>query len=128
MVHSYRAAIEKIICKHWPHLKHAGLKSVKHSTGLTFSDYCLRATSHLNIDIPVADVFSADAVNDLKCWKNVVIFYTLRLVLAALVETVILYDRMLSVLEKPDQCVQVEAIFDPLISPRNLVMTAKKQL
>lgn len=100
MVHSYRAAIEKIICKHWPELKHIGLKNIKHTTELTFEDYCLRATSHLDIDIPFSDIISADVKNDLKCWKKVVIFYTLRLVLASLVESVILYDRMLCVLEK----------------------------
>lgn len=99
-VHSYRAAIEKIICKHWPELKHTGLRSVKHTSGLTFSEYCSRATSHLNIEIPTRDIFSADVENELKCWKKVVIFYTLRLMLASLVESVILYDRMLCSLEQ----------------------------
>ncbi len=100
MVHSYRASIEKIICKYWPDLKHAALKSIKHSNGLTFPDYCTRATSHLNIDIPMDDVLSVDVENDLKCWKKIVIFYTLRLTLASLVESIILYDRVLCVLEK----------------------------
>lgn len=99
MVHSYRAAIEKIIRRYWPHLKHVGLKSMKISDGLTFAEYCARATSHLDIDIPMGDILSADVENDLKCWKNVVIFYTLRLTLATLVESVILYDRMLRVLD-----------------------------
>lgn len=108
MVHSYRAAIEKIICKYWPELKHCGLKSVKHTTELTFWDYCLRATSHLNIEIPVNDIVSADVENDLKCWKKVVIFYTLRLVIASLVESVILYDRMLCVLERSEIDLQLK--------------------
>lgn len=99
-VHSYRAAIEKIICKYWPALKHSGLKSIKHSKELTFLDYCIKATSDLNIEISVNDIFSADVENDLKCWKKVVIFYTLRLVLASLVESVILCDRMLCALER----------------------------
>lgn len=100
MIHSYRASIEKIISKYWPELKHVGLKSIKHSTGLTFSDYCSRATSHLRIVIPEDEIFSADVERDLRCWKKIVIFYTLRLMLAPLVESVILYDRMLYVLEK----------------------------
>lgn len=100
MIHSYRAAIEKIIFKYWPELKHVGLKSIKHSTELTFADYCSRATSHLNIVIPEDEIFSEDIEYNLKCWKQIVIFYTLRLMLAPLVESVILYDRMLSVLEK----------------------------
>ncbi|KAJ6633086.1 Methyltransferase-like protein 25B [Pseudolycoriella hygida] len=125
MVHSYRAALEKIICKHWPELKRSGLRSIKYYAELTFFDYCLKATSHLNIDIPVSDVFSSSVQNDLKHWKNVVIFYTLRLLFAPLVESVILYDRMLCVLER-NFSVQLEAIFDPFISSRNLIMTAKK--
>lgn len=100
MVHSYRAAIEKIICKYWPDLKHSGLKSIKHTSGLKFADYCLRATSHLDVVIPMSDIFSEDVQNDLKCWKKVVIFYTLRLILASLVETIILYDRMLCVADE----------------------------
>lgn len=35
-VHSFRAAVEEIIVKHWPHLKHSGLRSVKHSSNMTF--------------------------------------------------------------------------------------------
>lgn len=145
MIHCYRAAIEKIISKHWPQLKHAALKSIKHSAVLTFPDYCSRATSHLNIVIPMSDILAADVQNDLICWKKVVIFYTLRLVLASLVESVILYDRMLSVLEKgkterrsgkrrnlrnvsfSDHCVHLEAIFDPFVSARNIVMTATRK-
>ncbi|KAG4077213.1 hypothetical protein HA402_016200 [Bradysia odoriphaga] len=125
MIHSYRAAIEKIISKYWPELKHIGLKSIKHSTGLTFSDYCSRATSHLRIVIPEDEIFSAEVQRDLRCWKKIVIFYTLRLMMAPLVESVILYDRMLYVLEK-HYCVQSEALFDPVISPRNVVITAVK--
>ncbi|KAL5287630.1 RRNAD1 family protein [Megaselia abdita] len=37
-VHSFRAAVEEIIVKHWPHLKHSGLKSVKHSQNMTFEE------------------------------------------------------------------------------------------
>lgn len=143
-VHAYRAAIEKIICKHWPGLRHSGLKSIKHTNDLSFLDYCARATSHLNIEIPVSDILSAVVKNDLVCWKKVVSFYTLRLLLASLVESVILSDRMLCALERSrlivlsneqnqilflltDCSVKLEAIFEPHISPRNHVMTVRKK-
>lgn len=96
-VHSFRAAIEKIIYKYWPTLKHSGLRSIKTLT--TFSDYCEQAVSHLNIEIPDDDVHSDDAIENLKNWRKVVIFYSLRLMLAPLVESVILYDRLLWLLE-----------------------------
>lgn len=37
-VHSFRAAAEEIIVKHWPHLRHSGLRSVKHSNNMTFEE------------------------------------------------------------------------------------------
>lgn len=97
-VHSYRAAIEKIICGNWPLLKHAGLRSIKSLT--TFSDYCQRAVSHMDIKIPYDEVESDEVTTNLAKWKNVVIFYSLRLMLAPLIESVILYDRILCLMEK----------------------------
>lgn len=37
-VHSFRAAVEEIIVKNWPHLKHSGLRSVKHTSDMTFEE------------------------------------------------------------------------------------------
>lgn len=96
-VHSFRAAIEKIICERWPSLKHSGLKSIKTLT--TFSDYCEQAVNHMDIKIPYAEVESNEVKTNLENWKNVVIFYSLRLMLAPLVESVILYDRLLWLME-----------------------------
>lgn len=97
-VHSFRAAIEKIICKHWPNRKRSGLRSIKRLT--TFREYCMHAVSHLDgIEIPDIDIDSADTMENLANWKLVVVFYTLRLMFAPIVESVILYDRMLCLLE-----------------------------
>lgn len=96
-IHSYRAAIEKIICQHWPERKHSGLKSVKQLG--TFEAYCKEAVSHLGIDIPAKDIQSNDSNINLKNWKQVVLFYSLRLMFAPLIESVILYDRTLFLLE-----------------------------
>lgn len=97
-VHSFRAAIEKIICENWPSLKHSGLKSIKSLT--TFSDYCQQAVCHMDIKIPYDEVESEEVSANLEKWKNVVIFYSLRLMLAPLIESVILYDRLLCLMEK----------------------------
>lgn len=96
-VHSYRAAIEKIICKYWPEKKHSGLKSIKKLSN--FKEYCRDAVIHLGIKIPDEDVEAVETIKNLNNWKNVAIFYTLRLMFAPLVESVILYDRMLFLLE-----------------------------
>lgn len=97
-VHSFRAAIEKIICNYWPEKKHSGLRSIKRLT--TFQEYCEQAVSHLDgVCIPQHDIDSSDTIENLNNWKSVVIFYTLRLMLAPIVESVILYDRILCLME-----------------------------
>lgn len=96
-VHSFRAEIERIIQKHWPEKKHLGLKNMKTLT--TFAEYCRQAVEHMDITIPSHEINSPETRNHLTNWKNVVIFYTLRLMLAPLVESLILYDRLLSLLE-----------------------------
>lgn len=97
-VHSFRAAIEKIIVKHWPEKRHSGLRSIKWLT--TFEDYCRRAVENTDIVIPSEDICSTETIENLRNWKNVVIFYSLRLMLAPLVESIILYDRLLWLKEK----------------------------
>lgn len=37
-IHSFRAAAERVLTKRWPELKHVGLRSVKHSNGMTFEE------------------------------------------------------------------------------------------
>lgn len=97
-VHSFRAAIEKIICKYWPERKNSGLRSIKHLT--TFRNYCQMAVNHLDgVEIPEHEIDAQDTLINLNNWKSVVIFYTLRLMLAPLVESVILYDRVLFLME-----------------------------
>ncbi|XP_055840119.1 methyltransferase-like protein 25B [Episyrphus balteatus] len=125
-VHSFRATIEKIFVKYWPELKHSGLRSVKHSKGMSFDDYVKRATNGLNINVPVEDIHSETTQNDLSQWKRIVIFYTMRLLFAPLVETVVLYDRILYLKEK-GLSVSIAAIFDPRLSPRNHITRATKQ-
>lgn len=97
-VHSYRAAIEKIICEHWPQWRHSGLRSIKHLT--TFQAYCKDAINHLGITIPEEAITAEETEDNLANWKRVVIFYTLRLTFAPLVESIILYDRALYLLER----------------------------
>ena len=141
-VHSYRAALEKIIVNHSPDRKRLGLRSVKYSENLKFAEYCVKAVQNLGITVHCDDLQLIHIENDLQKWKFVVIFYTLRLLLAPLVESVLLYDRMLFLMENgnklinvfthslycrfSDCAVTVNAIFDPKLSPRNHVTTSMK--
>ncbi|XP_073847672.1 methyltransferase-like protein 25B [Musca autumnalis] len=125
-VHSFRAATERIIVKHYPELRHTRLSSVKHMPDMSFPDYFYKAVKDLPCSsIPLSDLNTPTTQNDLRNWKNIVIFYTLRLFFAPLIESVILYDRMLFLMENDCQ-VQINAIFDPRLSPRNHITTALK--
>ncbi|XP_063221430.1 methyltransferase-like protein 25B [Bacillus rossius redtenbacheri] len=127
MVHCFRAALERIIVKHWPHLRHSGIRSIKHNNQMTFAQYCIAATERLNINIPVEDFSSEETLENLNQWKKVVTFYSLRLLLAPLVESIILLDRVQCLRESGISC-NLVPVFDPRLSPRNHVLIATKDL
>ncbi|XP_045611979.2 methyltransferase-like protein 25B isoform X1 [Procambarus clarkii] len=125
-VHCYRAALEEIIMKYWPHHRHAGLRSVNHAHKMEFSQYAVEAVSRLRgIEIPRGDLTSAKTKHNLARWMQVVIFYSLRLLLAPVVESVVLLDRLLFLYEKGVESILVPT-FDPQLSPRNHVLVAVK--
>lgn len=127
-IHCYRALIERILCRYYPNMRHCGLKSVKQKDGLTFQEYARLVTTNCkDIEIPDEEFSTVDVEKDLAEWKKVVIFYTLRLFIAPLLETVILYDRMLWILEDQDCQCSLQATFDPILSPRNHVLIALRK-
>ncbi|XP_017097533.2 methyltransferase-like protein 25B isoform X1 [Drosophila bipectinata] len=128
-IHSLRAAAERIIVKEFPHLRHCALRNVKHSPGMDFNEYFQKAVQGTRFEALDSRLLSNQQTEeDLKNWKRIVVFYTLRLMLAPLVESIILYDRCLFLMEN-DCDVRIEAIFDPRLSPRNhITMAVKPQL
>uniref|UniRef100_A0A1A9X3N4 Methyltranfer_dom domain-containing protein n=1 Tax=Glossina brevipalpis TaxID=37001 RepID=A0A1A9X3N4_9MUSC len=125
-IHSFRAAAERIIVKHYPELRHSGLKSIKHSKNLQFEDYFYRAVVGLPVaNISVENVMTAITERDLSRWWQIVVYYTLRLFFGPLIESIILYDRILLLIE--NGCtVNIKAVFKANISPRNHITTAVK--
>lgn len=65
-----------------------------------------------------------DNLND---WLKVVVYYTLRLQIAPLIETIILLDRLLYINES-DGVYLIKSAFDPKLSPRNFIVTAIKRI
>lgn len=127
-IHCYRALIERILIRHDPTLRRCGLKSVKQKDGLTFQEYARIVTENLpTVNPTVEELLDAQIEKDLSEWKEVVIFYTLRLFLAPLLESILLHDRMLWILESDDEnrCILLPT-FDPSKSPRNHVMIAER--
>lgn len=98
-IHCYRAALEVVITKHYPNMKRCGLRSVKKAETMTFKQYSELATEKLGIHLPEADLTSSTVENLLHHWKEVIIFYSLRLLLAPVIETMLLMDRLLFLYE-----------------------------
>ncbi|CAH2050850.1 unnamed protein product, partial [Iphiclides podalirius] len=118
-IHAYRAALEKILVEHDPALKHSPVRSIKHSRNMTFDSYCEAALGRLDVALP--ERLMAVGRSALLQWRRVVMVYSLRLILAPLVESIILLDRVLYLLEHGMSC-EIRPVFDPKISPRNHII------
>lgn len=58
--------------------------------------YFYKATQGVEaFNLPRSDLQTTTTQNDLLHWRRIVIFYTLRLMFAPLIESIILYDRAL---------------------------------
>ncbi|XP_043948142.1 methyltransferase-like protein 25B isoform X2 [Drosophila biarmipes] len=125
-IHSLRAAAERIIVQQFPDLRHCALRNVRHSPGMTFHQYFQKAVQGTRFEALDSRVLSdKQTETDLANWQRIVSFYTLRLMMAPLVESIILHDRCLFLMENGCQ-VQIEALFDPRLSPRNHITMAVK--
>lgn len=125
-IHAFRAALERILVEHNPKFRHAPVRSIKHSDTMTFENYCALGLERLNVPLPTSPAVWSRGCKDLEQWRRVVVMYTLRLMLAPLVETVILLDRVLYVLERGISC-EIRPVFDPKLSPRNHIIIARRQ-
>ncbi|XP_043257721.1 protein RRNAD1-like [Colletes gigas] len=127
IVHTYRAALETILVKKSKKLQHSQLRNVKVTKGMTFQQYCITATSHFNMHVHPddSDIHNREIKGYLNRWQQVIIFGSLRMMLAPLVETIVLFDRFLYLSEK-NLSPTLKPVFDSRLSPRNLVLISKK--
>jgi len=130
-VHCYRALLEYLLIRRNSKYRHTILKSVPKSHLLPFPEYAKRATVNLVSEGMEAftddELDNADVHHLLSHWWKVVLFYTIRLSFAPVIETVILLDRSLFLLERGSENVMFP-LFDPIQSPRNQVIVAVKNL
>jgi len=125
-VHCYRAVLEKLLVKKDPCLRHSILKTVARAHELNFKDYAVKATSKLPIEIETTEFETDQITEELSKWWEVVTYYTIRLALAPLIETVILLDRCVYLYENGFRSL-LFPLFDPLLSPRNQIIFATKK-
>jgi len=130
-VHCYRALLEKLLIGRNEDFRHCILKTVARAHEMSFVDYVTKATTNL-VNSGRLEAFSEEELTDPKIdaqlgqWWEVVTFYTLRLAMAPIIETVILLDRCLFLYENNVDNMMIP-LFDPIMSPRNQVIVAVKK-
>ncbi|KAM9514823.1 LOW QUALITY PROTEIN: methyltransferase-like protein 25B [Guaruba guarouba] len=123
--HCYRAVLETLIRGARPGLRRPGVQTVKKAHALSFPQYARLGLPRVGLD-PASIPLDSDAVGTmLEQQHKVVAFFSLTLLLAPLVETLILLDRLLYLRERGFHCALVP-LFDPRFSPRNLVLVAAR--
>ncbi|KAF7708557.1 hypothetical protein HF521_017614 [Silurus meridionalis] len=123
--HCYRATLECIIREERPHLRRAGIQTIKKAHMLSFAEYARLGLSR--VGLPADLTFDPASVESmLEQQGRVVIYFSLALLLAPVVEALVLLDRILFLQERGFQS-QLIPLFDPAFSPRNLVLVAMKK-
>uniref|UniRef100_A0A8C8SNE9 Ribosomal RNA adenine dimethylase domain containing 1 n=1 Tax=Pelusios castaneus TaxID=367368 RepID=A0A8C8SNE9_9SAUR len=122
--HCYRAVLETLIRAADPARRRLGVQTINKAHQLPFEEYARLGLQRVGLDASVPlDRARVEAM--LAQQQNVVAFFSLALLLAPLVETLILLDRMIYLQEQGFHC-EVIPLFNPSFSPRNLVLVAAK--
>ncbi|XP_071062116.1 methyltransferase-like protein 25B isoform X2 [Pseudochaenichthys georgianus] len=122
--HCYRATLETFIREQRPELRRAGVQTVKKAHLLTFTEYARLGLARVGLptDLPL-DGGRVEAM--LEQQGRVVVFFSLALLLAPVVETLVLLDRIIYLQENGVDS-RLVPLFDPNLSPRNFVLVALK--
>ncbi|XP_054855323.1 methyltransferase-like protein 25B [Eublepharis macularius] len=122
--HCFRAMLETVIRAADPTKKRLGVQTINKSHMLTFEEYIRLGLERVGLNPGLAlDQAALEAM--LGQQQRVVAFFCLALLLAPVVETLLMLDRMIYLQEHGFQC-ELIPLFDPALSPRNLVLVAAK--
>ncbi|XP_015427210.1 PREDICTED: protein RRNAD1 [Myotis davidii] len=123
--HCYRAALETVIRHVQPKLRRPGVQGIPRVHELKIEEYVQRGLQRVGLDPQLP--LNLAALRAHQAQENrVVAFFSLALLLAPLVETLILLDRLLFLQEQGFHS-ELLPIFSPELSPRNLVLVATKR-
>ncbi|XP_039723197.1 methyltransferase-like protein 25B isoform X3 [Pteropus medius] len=123
--HCYRAALETVIRRAQPTLRRPGVQGIPRVHELKIEEYVQRGLQRVGLDPQLP--LNLAALRAQQAQENrVVAFFSLALLLAPLVETLILLDRLLHLQEQGFHA-ELLPIFSPELSPRNLALVATKR-
>ncbi|XP_058016104.1 methyltransferase-like protein 25B isoform X3 [Ahaetulla prasina] len=120
--HCYRARLETLIRAIDPTKKRLGVQAIPKTHEMTFEQYARRGLERVGMS-PSGPLEPASPAQQ----QRVVVFFSLALLLAPLVETLILLDRMIYLQEQGFPC-ELVPLFNPALSARNLVLVAAKKV
>ncbi|XP_052695426.1 methyltransferase-like protein 25B [Crassostrea angulata] len=125
-LHCYRAALQWVVLQLQSDFVTGAQKlSIRKAENLSFPQYASQGLKRLGFSSEIPDDILEGASCFLEQWRQVVIFYSLRLSVSPVVESLILLDRQLYLYEQ-DVSSYLVPIFDPMTSPRNFVLLARK--
>ncbi|KAL4228269.1 Ribosomal RNA adenine dimethylase domain-containing protein 1 [Mactra antiquata] len=126
-IHSFRAALEWLANMLSPRFERTAVQiPCGKSFNMQFERYARLGLSKLGIpEDKLTDNLLHEASSMTERWKDVVAFYTIRLALAPVIETLLLLDRMIFLYEKGHSSSLIP-VFDPELSPRNFVLLSWK--
>ncbi|XP_006861667.1 PREDICTED: protein RRNAD1 [Chrysochloris asiatica] len=122
--HCYRAALETVIRCAQPELRRPGVQGIPRVHELKIEEYVQRGLQRVGLDPQLPLNLAALQAHQAQ-EHRVVAFFSLALLLAPLVETLILLDRLLYLQEQGFHA-ELLPLFSPELSPRNLVLVATK--
>ncbi|XP_070691025.1 methyltransferase-like protein 25B [Pempheris klunzingeri] len=122
--HCYRAMLETFIRDARPDLRREGIQTIRKAHLLPFTEYARLGLPRVGLPpgLPL-DPRRVEAM--LKQQGRVVAYFSLVLLMAPVVETLVLLDRMIYLQENGVNS-QLVPLFDPNFSPRNFVLVALK--
>ncbi|KAJ3598111.1 hypothetical protein NHX12_001625 [Muraenolepis orangiensis] len=122
--HCYRATLETIITEAKPEMRRAGVQTIKKAHLLPFAEYARLGLARVGLlsSLPL-EPGRVEAM--LEQEGRVVAYFSLALLLAPAVETLVLLDRIIYLQENGVKS-KLVPLFDPELSPRNFVLVAMK--
>lgn len=124
----YRALLEKYLQEFHPEVKVTNLGPIKATSFAEYVTNAQKAKPEMfeghTID---EDVASSYYKGHLSRWNQMLIFYLFRMSFAAVIESVILMDKVLYLLESEEiRELRLVKLFDPVVSPRCYLIQASK--
>lgn len=124
----YRALLEKYLQEFHPEVKVTNLGPIKATSFAEYVTNAQKAKPEMfeghTIDEDVASSYYKD---HLSRWNQMLIFYLFRMSFAAVIESVILMDKVLYLLESEEiRELRLVKLFDPVVSPRCYLIQASK--